>query len=99
MSCRGSIFRSAVTGSDGTVDPGYLALYWIVAVTISVIPLVAGAGCWLAFREPTRAAEILQGTGVAIGAIGAQAAAAIAAVGAFRMGDKAKTPQPAAGGS
>lgn len=85
-----SVFESAVTGSDGTVDPGYLALYWIMAVTISTIPLVALSGMVLAFREVGQAAAILQGTGVAIGAIGVQAAAAIAAVGAFRAGDKTK---------
>jgi hypothetical protein len=33
-----SVFRSAVTAADGTVNVGYLSLFWIMIVVLNVIP-------------------------------------------------------------
>ncbi len=83
-----SVFRSAIEGRDGGVDPGYLALFWTMAVTVGVIPIVAFVGVYIACKNPDKAGEILQQTGVAIGAICTGAGVVIGAVGAFRVGDK-----------
>ena len=64
-----SVFRSAIQGDDGSVDAGYLALYWTMAVTVSAVPVVAVAGAISAFMHTEQAGAILQGAGIAIGAI------------------------------
>ncbi len=87
-----SVFRSAIGGDDGRVDAGYLALFWTMAVTVGVIPIVALVGVYVAYKNPDKAGEILQQTGVAIGAICTGAGVVIGAVGAFRMGDKPHLP-------
>ena len=92
-----SVFRSAVEGSDGEVDAGYLALFWTMAATVSAIPWIAGVGGWVAMRDATQAGAILQNVGVAIGAICTGAGVVIGAVGAFRMGDKPRLHPSAAG--
>ncbi len=91
-----SVFRSAIQGDDGRVDAGYLALFWTMAVTVGVIPIVAFVGVYVAYRNPDKAGEVLQQTGVAIGAICTGAGVVIGAVGAFRLGDKTHEPRPAA---
>lgn len=83
-----SVFISAITGADGLVDAGYLALFWTMAVTVSAIPIVLFIGAIAAHHQPEKSAEIIQATGVAIGAICTGAGVVIGAVGAFRMGDK-----------
>lgn len=89
-----SVFRSAVEGPDGEVDAGYLALYWSMAVTVTLAPIVVAIGFWMAFVKPPEQAEkILSSMAMIIGALGVQCAGVIAAVGAFRMGDKPRTPQ------
>lgn len=82
-----SIFRSAIQGDDGQVDAGYLALYWTMAVTVGVIPLIVIIGGIATFLHPGPA-EIIQSTGIAVGAMCTGGAAVIGAVGVFRMGDK-----------
>jgi len=88
---RKSVFQSAITGSDGTVDAGYLALFWTMAATVSAIPFMLLVGGLATYHQTDKAAEIIQSTGVAIGAICTGAGVVIGAVGAFRMGDK---PRP-----
>jgi hypothetical protein len=83
-----SIFRSTILGADGLVDAGYLALFWTMAATVSAIPFMLLVGGIAAYNQHDKAAEIIQATGVAIGAICTGAGVVIGAVGAFRMGDK-----------
>lgn len=85
---RQSIFRSAIVGADGMVDAGYLALYWTMAATVSAIPFLLIVAGVAAHHSPEKAAEIIQSTGIAIGAICTGAGVVIGAVGAFRLGDK-----------
>lgn len=85
-----SVFASAITGADGSVDAGYLALFWTMMATVTAIPFLLVI-CGLAtFHLPEKSAEIIQSTGVAIGAICTGAGVVIGAVGAFRMGDKSR---------
>ncbi len=84
------IFRSAITGSDGQVDAGYLAIFFCMAVTVTMIPAVLLVGMWLAWTKP----DVLMGLAAVVGALGAQCAAVIAAVGVFRAGDKTKEVAP-----
>lgn len=92
-----SVFTSAVTGKDGTVDPGYLALFWSMAVTVSMVPVVAAFCMIMAAKYPDKADVILGSLAMVVGALGAQSAAVIGAVGLFRAGDKsAYHPVPVA---
>lgn len=82
-----SVFRSAIEGSDGQVDAGYLALFWSLMTIIAVILAMvfyAGLRLWLDPAHPFDP----QGLGTGIGAVGVAFATIVAAVGAFRMGDK-----------
>ena len=83
-----SVFRSAVTGADGLVDAGYLALFWTMCFTVSAIPFLLIVCGFAVHHKPELSAEIVQATGIAIGAICTGAGVVIGAVGAFRMGDK-----------
>lgn len=87
-----SVFRSAITGTDGSVDPGYLALFWTMCFTVSAIPFLLIVSGVAAYHQPDKSGEIIQSTGVAIGAICTGAGVVIGAVGAFRMGDKPRAP-------
>lgn len=90
--CHPSVFRSAITDNDGQVDAGYLALFWTMSVTVGAIPfllIVAGVAI---YHAADKAPEIIQSTGIAIGAICTGAGVVIGAVGAFRMGDKQRQP-------
>jgi hypothetical protein len=89
-----SIFTSAVTGRDGLVDAGYLALFWTMVVTVSMVPVVAVFAMWMAHLHADKASEILSGLAMVIGALGAQGAAVIGAVGLFRAGDKSNGLHP-----
>jgi asparagine N-glycosylation enzyme membrane subunit Stt3 len=92
MGVRGirNIFVSAVSGEDGRIDAGYLALFWTMFATINAIPVVlVMAGYAISKLDDfVKAGEIIQQTGVAIGAICTGAGVVIGAVGAFRAGDK-----------
>jgi hypothetical protein len=91
-----SVFRSAITGTDGSVDPGYLALFWTMCFTVSAIPFLLIVTGLAAYHQLDKAGEIIQSAGVAIGAICTGAGVVIGAVGAFRMGDKPRVPEHAA---
>lgn len=89
-----SVFERAIDDGHGSVDPGYLAIFWTMAVTVAAVPLVLVVGGVLAFKYPDHASEILMGTAAIVGALGAQCAAVIGAVGVFRVGDKNKADKP-----
>ena len=91
-----SLFRSAVTGRDGSVDAGYLAIFWTFASTVTMIPVVSAFCFFLTLRIPDKAPEIITGLAMVIGALGVQCAAVIGAVGMYRMGDKERGPPPQA---
>jgi hypothetical protein len=82
-----SIFRSAVTGTDGTIDPGYLGLFVVMLMVLGTIP---GAMFLAAVRMYLDPAHPLDLTGIAavIAAAGASFGTAAGGVGLFRMGDK-----------
>jgi hypothetical protein len=82
-----STFRSAVTGDDGEVDAGYLALYWTMAVVMGAIPIMC-IGAVVAMFITTAHEFKVQDLGVGIGSVCAGLGVAIGAVGAFRAGDK-----------
>lgn len=93
-----SIFRSAILGTDGEVDAGYLAMFWGVAVWIAAETVILLAGATVLYRLPPehsdQIANILQSTGVAFGAAATGFATMLGAVGLFRMGDKQHAPPP-----
>jgi len=82
-----SVFRSAITGPDGEVDAGYLALVWIMVVVITAIPFMcifSGIAMWL---HADHVFEV-QALGIGIGSVCGGFGVAVGAVGAFRLGDK-----------
>lgn len=82
-----SIFRSAVTGDDGTIDPGYLGLYAVMITVLGAIPLtliLAGVRMGIAPDHPLD----LVGVAAVIASAGAAFGTAAGGVGLFRMGDK-----------
>ena len=85
------LFRSAITGDDGSVDPGYLGLYAIMVTILGVIPvslLLAGMRMFLVDGHPLD----LVGVAAVIGGAGAAFGTAAGGVGVFRMGDKTHGP-------
>ena len=82
-----SVFRSAITDKDGDVDAGYLALYWIMAVVITAIPLMCAGTAIQMWLSPTHTFTV-QELGIGIGSVCTGFGVAVGAVGAFRMGDK-----------
>lgn len=85
---RQSVFRAAIDDGAGSVDAGYLALFWTMAATVSAIPVLLIVAGLAVHHGPDKAAEIIQAAGIAIGAVCTGAGVVIGAVGAFRMGDK-----------
>lgn len=83
-----SVFRAAIDDGAGSVDAGYLALYWTMFATVGAIPFLLIVSGLAVYHSPEKAAEVIQATGIAIGAICTGAGVVIGAVGAFRMGDK-----------
>lgn len=90
-----SVFRSAITDAEGFVDAGYLALFWVMAATVGIIPVIVVAGVYAATKDPLNAGAILQNTGIAVGSICTGCGVVIGAVGAFRAGDKPREPKRA----
>ena len=91
-----SVFRSAITDPvDGTVDAGYLALFWVMTVTVSTIPVMLGLAAFAMYLDPAHEFPV-QDLGIGIGAVCTGFGVACGAVGAFRAGDK---PRPAAVGT
>jgi len=87
-----SVFRSAITGADGTVDAGYLALFWIMAAVITMIPFMGIMTAVAMWFDPAHKFDV-QGLGIGVGSACGGFGVAIGAVGAFRAGDK---PHPQA---
>lgn len=85
-----SVFRSAIQGPDGEVDPGYLGLYATMWATMGAVPILLLIGLVAVWRRPEDAGPIITALGIAIGGCGAAFAASAGAVGLFRMGDKPK---------
>lgn len=82
-----SVFRSAIQGDDGEVDPGYLAMYVVMAVVAGAIPVM----CIGTIAEMIFSAEHHfhgQDLGIGIGSVCTGLGVAVGAVGAFRLGDK-----------
>ncbi len=86
------IFRSAITGRDGSVDPGYLAIFWTMATTVTMIPVCAIFCAFMCLRTPENAEKIISSAAMLVGALGVQCGAVIGAVGMYRMGDKPNVP-------
>lgn len=85
-----SIFRSAITGDDDSVDPGYLGLYAVMLTVLGAIPftlILALIRLFLAEGNPLD----LVGVAAVIASAGAAFGTAAGGVGLFRMGDK---PRP-----
>lgn len=85
------IFRSAVTGSDGEIDSGYLAMFWGMVIVLNAIPFMcvfAAIGMWL---DPVHKFDV-QGLGIGIGSVCGGFGVFLGAVGAFRMGDRERMP-------
>jgi hypothetical protein len=81
------IFRSAVTGSDGTVDPGYLGLYVVMCTVLGAIPfalLLVAVRMFMVAEHPLD----LVGVAAIIGAAGVTFGSAAVGVGVFRRGDQ-----------
>jgi hypothetical protein len=83
----GSVFRSAITGTDGEVDAGYLAMFWIMVVVISSIPFMLIVATVRMFLSVGLDFDV-QAIGIGIGGVCGGFGVAVGAVGAFRMGDK-----------
>lgn len=90
-----SVFQSAIRGQDGEVDAGYLGMFWAMGGTLGAIPVLLAMALLAVYVKPDTAAQIIQATGIAIGACCTGFGAAAAAVGLFRMGDKTPHPVPA----
>lgn len=88
-----SLFRSAITEADGvSVNVGYLSLFWIMIVVLSIVPIMVGAACVQAYYDDRHTfpfAELGKGAGLVTAAF----AAALAALGGFIWGDRSGTPQ------
>ncbi len=79
-----SVFRGAITGSDGETDAGYLALFWLMAVITGTIPILCLTAAVASFRLPEQAAAILQGVGIGIGSVCGGFGVALGALRQFR---------------
>jgi hypothetical protein len=82
-----SVFRAAIHPTDQTVDPGYLALFWIMAVVITAIPFMCIFTMVAMFLDPEHR-FLVQDLGIGVGSVCTGFGVAVGAVGAFRMGDK-----------
>jgi hypothetical protein len=85
-----SVFRSAITDSDGSVDAGYLSLFWTMVVILNAIPCVLAMVAVKLWIDPAHPLD-LSGIGLAIGGICTGFGAVCGAIGLFRAGDK---PRP-----
>ncbi len=89
-----SIFREAISDGAGSVDPGYLAMYWaLIGWSVAGLCILV-AGLISIWRAPSDAnsfaqvGSVIQNIGISIGAISAGFASVVGAVGLFRAGDK-----------
>jgi hypothetical protein len=90
------IFRSAITGTDGLVDAGYLGLFAVMLMVLGMIPFALALTAIHMFISPDHALDLV-GVAAIIASAGAAFGTAAAGVGMFRMGDKTHaSPPPAA---
>jgi len=84
------IFRSAITEKDNvSINVGYLSLFWIMVVVLTVIPfMVAGACVEMYYSDKHVFPYAALGTGV--GYVTAAFGVALAALGGFIWGDSNK---------
>lgn len=82
-----SIFQSAITGSDGSVDPGYLGLYAVGATVLGSIPFALILATIRMFMLADHPLDLV-GIAALIGAAGTCFGVAAGGVGLFRAGDK-----------
>jgi hypothetical protein len=84
------IFRNAITERDNvSINVGYLSLFWIMVVVLTVIPFMVVGACFEAYYADKHVfpyAELGKGVGFVTGAFGV----ALAALGAFIWGDTNK---------
>lgn len=89
-----NVFREAISDGAGSVDAGYLAMYWaLIGWSVGGIFILAVGmlAVWRAPNDPASFAQVggvIQNIGVALGAISTGFAAVVGAVGLFRAGDK-----------
>jgi len=86
---RKSVFRSAIVGADGEVDPGYLGLYIVTALVLGTIPASLLLVAIQMIILPHHPLDLI-GVAAVIGAAGGCFGAAAAGVGIFRAGDRDK---------
>jgi hypothetical protein len=89
-----SVFRSAVTGEDGSIDPGYLGLYVVMLIVLGAIPSAIVLTGIAMFYSPGHKLDLV-GLGAVIAAATAGFGTAAGGVGLFRMGDKSHAPAAA----
>lgn len=82
-----NVFQSTVTGSDGTVDPGYLGLFAVIVLILGMIPCAFVLAALRMFLEPGHPLDLV-GLGAIIAGAGAAFGTAAGGVGLFRFGDK-----------
>lgn len=82
-----SVFRSAIVDADGSVDAGYLSMFWaLIGWSVNNVIILIIAACVV--KLVPDASALVQNTGIALGANATGFAAVLGAVGLFRMGDK-----------
>lgn len=84
-----SLFRSAVEGTDGEVDAGYLAIAGAFVIVLGAIPTMCAVALIEAVATPAHHVN-LQELGIGIGSVCTGFGAVCTGVGVFRMGDKPK---------
>jgi hypothetical protein len=85
-----NVFRSAVTGSDGSINVGYLSLFWIMIIVLNVIPWMCVFTAIDAFGYD-RPFDV-RSLGYGVGAVCAGFSTALGALGIFLWGDSRTTP-------
>lgn len=86
------MFRSAITEPDNcSVNVGYLALFWILIVVLTILPIMTIAACIQTYFDPKHVfpfAELGKGAGLVTAAF----ATALGALGLFLVGDRKPVP-------
>jgi hypothetical protein len=86
-----STFASAIDNGQGQVDAGYLALAALLIMVVAAIPFMGLLVAWAMYLDPEHKVD-LQSFGIGVGSVCGGFAAAVAAVGVFRAGDRDKGP-------
>ncbi len=95
MTAPRTVFRQAIDDGNGSINVGYLALYWAMVVwsVVAVGVLALGGLALLHAPDAADRAAIIQAIGVAEGANATGFGVVVGAVGFYLMGD-ARTPPP-----